>query len=210
MKVKVGAFLTNLMCKNLKFKVGNHEYMLLKPQVVKNTSGPVGSGSQKFIGFVSFNKGFIEDFIGELDKIHDLNLQMDRSVPMIYPPAPWKNFFFGGYYLKQTKMAKVLPQFMEAVKYLNRTNMEPMCQTLDILGSVKWKLNMKILEMMEYIWSIGGGLAGIPKRYNDRTITPELFREAPFREKLKLLQEHQRNKESHCLRCEWLLRLGIA
>jgi hypothetical protein len=25
MKVKVGAFLTNLMCKNLKFKIGSHE-----------------------------------------------------------------------------------------------------------------------------------------------------------------------------------------
>lgn len=133
--------------------------MLLKPQVVK------GSGvydKSKYIGFISFNKGFIEDFIGELDKIHDLNLQMDRSVPMIYPPAPWKNFFFGGYYLKQTKMAKVLPQFMEAVKYLNRANIEPMCNTLDILGAVKWKLNSRILEMMEYVWSIGGGLGGIP------------------------------------------------
>lgn len=31
MKVKVGAFLTNLMCKNLKYKVGTHNYMLLKP-----------------------------------------------------------------------------------------------------------------------------------------------------------------------------------
>jgi DNA-directed RNA polymerase len=28
---------------------------------------------------------------------------------MIYKPAPWKNYFFGGYYLKQTKMAKVHP-----------------------------------------------------------------------------------------------------
>ena len=80
--------------------------MLLKPQVVKSSSG---HDKAKYIGFISFNKGFIEDFIGERDKIHDLNLQMDRSVPMIYPPAPWKNFFFGGYYLKQTKMAKVLP-----------------------------------------------------------------------------------------------------
>jgi hypothetical protein len=25
MKVKVGAFLTNLMCKNLKFSIGSHE-----------------------------------------------------------------------------------------------------------------------------------------------------------------------------------------
>jgi DNA-directed RNA polymerase len=106
MKVKVGAFLTNLMCKNLKFKVGHHDYLLLKPQVVKKDASKPGKG---YLGFISFNKGFIEDFIGELDKIHDLNLQMDRSVPMIYPPAPWKNFYFGGYYLKQTKMAKVLP-----------------------------------------------------------------------------------------------------
>lgn len=85
-----------------------------------------------------------------------------------------------------------------------------MCQTLDILGGVKWKLNTNILEMMEYVWSIGGGLSGIPKRYNDRTISPEMFKEAPFREKLKLLQEHQRNKESHSLRCEWNLRLQIS
>jgi DNA-directed RNA polymerase len=99
---------------------------------------------------------------------------------------------------------------MEAVKYLNRANIEPMCNTLDILGGVKWKLNSRILEMMEYVWSIGGGLGGIPKRYNDRTITPEMFKEAPFREKLKLIQEHQHNKENHSLRCEFLLRLGIA
>jgi DNA-directed RNA polymerase len=55
---------------------------------------------------------------------------------MIYPPAPWKNFYFGGYYLKQTKMAKVMPNFKEAVNYLCRSNMKPMCEVLDILGSV--------------------------------------------------------------------------
>jgi len=33
---------------------------------------------------------------------------------MIYPPAPWKSFNFGAYYLKQTKMAKLLPHFREA------------------------------------------------------------------------------------------------
>lgn len=35
MKIKVGAFLTNLMCKNLKFQIGTHEYMLLKPSIVR-------------------------------------------------------------------------------------------------------------------------------------------------------------------------------
>ena len=72
MKVKVGAFLTNLMCKNLKYKVGDHKYMLLKPSVVR---GDIATkGIKKYMGFVNFNKGFLEDFVGELDKIHDLNL----------------------------------------------------------------------------------------------------------------------------------------
>jgi len=142
------------------------------------------------MGYVKFNKAFIEDFIGQLDKIHDLNLQIERSLPMLYPPAPWKNFYFGGYYLKQTKMAKVAPQFKEAVKYLSRADMRPLCNVLDILGSVPWQLNKKVLDIMEYVWSIGGGLGEVPKRFNERVITPEMIKEAPFREKLKLLKEH--------------------
>jgi DNA-directed RNA polymerase len=79
------------------------------------------------VGYITFNKAFIENFVGELDKVYDMNLQIERAMPMIYPPAPWKNFYFGGYYLKQTKMAKVMPNYREAVKYLQRSDMGPMC-----------------------------------------------------------------------------------
>ena len=187
MQIKVGAYLSNLMVKSLKFKMGNNKFLLLKTQIIKG----MGKNSKKYIGYVTFNKGFVEQFITELDKIHDLNLQLERSLPMIYPPAPWKNFYFGGYYLRQTKLAKVEPQFHEAVKYLIRADIQPMCQVLDILGSVKWKMNHKILDTMEYVWSIGGGLGGMPKRYNERTITPEMIKDAAFRDKLKLLKDHQ-------------------
>lgn len=103
--------------------------MIRERSTVKNKAG-------KYMGYISFNKAFIETFIGELDKIHDMNLQLERSLPMIYQPAPWKNFYFGGYYLKQTKMAKVMPNFKEAITYLQKSNMKPMCEVLDILGSV--------------------------------------------------------------------------
>ena len=119
-KLKVGAFLTNLMCKNLKYKIGKKSYLLLKPQVLKEQH-------KKYLGYIIFNKSFIETFIGELDKIHDLSLQLERSLPMIYQPAPWKNFLFGGYYLKQTKMAKVIPNFNEAIRYLQKSDMTSMC-----------------------------------------------------------------------------------
>ena len=108
-----------MLCKNLKYKIGDQNFLLLQPQVIRDTQNVKGKdSSRKYMGYISFNKGFIEEFIGQLDKIHDLNLQLEQSVPMIYPPAPWKNFFFGGYYLKQTKMAKVQPMFKEAVKFL--------------------------------------------------------------------------------------------
>ena len=81
------------MCKTLKYKIGKREYLLLKPQTVRE-------GGKKYYGYMVFNKAFVEKFVSEIDKIHDLNLQMERSLPMIYHPAPWKNYFFGGYYLK--------------------------------------------------------------------------------------------------------------
>ena len=31
MQVRVGAYLSNLMCKNLKFKMGNNKFLLLQP-----------------------------------------------------------------------------------------------------------------------------------------------------------------------------------
>lgn len=88
--------------------------------------------------------------------------------------------------------------------------MSSMCKVLDILGQVKWRINRRILEIIEYVWSIGGGLGEIPKRFNERQITPEMIKLANFREKLKLLKEHQKNRETHALRCEFLLRLSIA
>ena len=66
-----------------------------------------------------------------------------------------------------------------------------MCNVLDVLGMVKWRVNRRVLETIEHIWSIGGGLAEVPKRFNERSITPEMIRDAEFRDKLKLLKEHQ-------------------
>lgn len=65
-----------------------------------------------------------------------------------------------------------------------------MCQVLDILGKVPWSINDKVLQTMEHVWSIGGGLGTIPNRYNARSVTPEMIKGADFYEKLKLLKEH--------------------
>lgn len=89
------------MTKNLQVKLGARRFPLLKQQAIRDGPelGPKDK-TRKYIGYILFNKGFVEDFISELDKIHDINIQLERSLPMIYNPAPWKNYYFGGYYLK--------------------------------------------------------------------------------------------------------------
>ena len=202
-QLKIGAFLTNIMCKNLKYSIGKKKHLLLKAQVLRQSN-------TKEVGYIIFNKNFIEHFISEIDKVHDLNIHIERSLPMIYKPAPWKNYTFGAYYLKQTKMAKIISNFREAHHLLNKSDISKICNVLNIISDVKWRVNKDVLEMIEYIWSIGGGLGEIPKRFNERPITAELLRKAKFKDKLKLIKEHQRNMETHALRCEFLLRLNIA
>jgi DNA-directed RNA polymerase len=65
-------------------------------------------------------------------------------------------------------MAKVFPNFREAITYLKRADLSNMCHLLDVLGGVKWRVNKKVLEMIEHSWSIGGSLGEIPKRFNER------------------------------------------
>lgn len=36
MQIKVGGFLTGLMCKNLKYKIGNQNYLVLNPVVIRS------------------------------------------------------------------------------------------------------------------------------------------------------------------------------
>ena len=202
-QLKIGAFLTNIMCKNLKYSIGKKKHLLLKAQVLRQTKN-------KEIGYIMFNKSFIDHFVSEIDKVHDLNIHIERALPMIYKPAPWKNYLFGAYYLKQTKMTKIIPNFKEAAHLLSKSDISKVCNVLNIISDIKWRVNKNVLEMIEYIWSIGGGLGEIPKRFNEVPITAELLRKAKIKDKLKLIKEYQTNMETHALRCEFLLRLNIA
>lgn len=64
MQFKIGAFLTNLMCKTLKYKIGNQSFLLLQPQLTR-VGKPTASDKniRKYISYVTFNKAFVEQFV---------------------------------------------------------------------------------------------------------------------------------------------------
>jgi DNA-directed RNA polymerase len=137
-------------------------------------------------------------------------MQIKKSLPMIYQPLQWKNFKIGGYYLRQTFISKIIPNHYEAQILYESCNVSTVMNALDRLGEVKWRINKRILDLVEYIWCRGGGKAYIPKRFNDRIITKQMLRTNDFKEKLSLLKEAQNNREMHSLRCDYALKIQIA
>jgi DNA-directed RNA polymerase len=129
---------------------------------------------------------------------------------MIFQPMKWRNFKIGGYYLRQTQVSKIVSDHYEASSLYECQDVSTIMKVLDTLGDVKWRINNKVLEIVEHIWSNGGGKGSIPRRFNERIVTSDMLQGVEFREKIKLLKESQTNREQHSLRCDFLLKLEIA
>lgn len=54
----------------------------------------------QYMSMFQISKDFIEDFISKLSKEKDMFLQLDRALPMIFPPAAWMDVDLGSYYAK--------------------------------------------------------------------------------------------------------------
>jgi DNA-directed RNA polymerase len=130
---------------------------------------------------------------------------------MIYKPMTWKNYRIGCYYLRQTPFSKIPIDHVKTCKLYEHNDISRVIKCLDLLGEVKWRINQKVLDVIEYIWSTGGGVGEIPQRYNDRVISRNIIRETKdYTDKLQLLKESQHNRELHSLRCDFMIKLTIA
>ena len=122
----------------------------------------------------------------------------------------WRNCKIGCYFLRQTPFSKVPSDQINTSRLYEYNDISQVTKSLDLLGKVKWRINKNVLDILEFIWSTGGGQGEIPKRYNDRIITRNLINETKdFKDKLKLLKESQNNRELHSLRCDFLIKLTI-
>lgn len=50
---------------------------------------------------------------------------------------------------------------------MTRSDLSIICKVLNFLGMVEWKVNQRVLETIEYVWSSGGGKGEIPLRFNN-------------------------------------------
>ncbi|KAF5725888.1 DNA/RNA polymerases superfamily protein isoform 1 [Tripterygium wilfordii] len=135
-------------------------------------------------------------------------------VPMLVPPKKWRGYDKGGHlflpsYLMRTHGSK---KQQDVLKSVPAKDMGKVFEALDTLGSTKWRVNRRVLAVVESIWTSGGKIAGLV----DREDIP--IPEKPHSEDVTDIQEwkwnvrkiKKINRERHSLRCDTELKLSVA
>ncbi|XP_015895265.2 DNA-directed RNA polymerase 1B, mitochondrial isoform X1 [Ziziphus jujuba] len=135
-------------------------------------------------------------------------------MPMLVPPINWTGYDKGAYlflpsYVMRTHGAR---QQREAVKRTPKKQLDPIFEALDTLGNTKWRINKRVLGVIDRIWAGGGRTADLVDR-DDVPLPeePDTEDEAEIRKwKWKLKDAKKENNERNSQRCDIELKLAVA
>ncbi|MCO5547469.1 hypothetical protein L7F22_000919 [Adiantum nelumboides] len=135
-------------------------------------------------------------------------------MPMLVKPLPWQGYRKGGHLVLPTRIMRThgAKELAETLKRTPKHQLKAVFDALNILGATKWRINNRVLEIVEKIWGEGGGIADIV----DRADVPEPQKpetddvDALKKWRWDLLRVKRTNRELHSLRCDMQLKLSVA
>lgn len=135
-------------------------------------------------------------------------------MPMLVPPVKWSGYDKGAHLYLPSYIMRVhgSKQQRDALKRAPKQQLTPVFEALDTLGSTKWRVNRRVLGIVDRIWASGGRLADlvdcidIPLPENPDTEDEAVLRK--WRWKVKSVKKE--NRERHSQRCDLELKLAVA
>ncbi|KAL8161431.1 hypothetical protein V2J09_012920 [Rumex salicifolius] len=135
-------------------------------------------------------------------------------MPMLVPPLKWIGYDKGAYfflpsYVMRTHGAK---QQREAVKRASGKQLDNVFEALDTLGDTKWRVNKRVLTIIDRIWASGGCIADLVDREDiPLPEEPDTEDEKELKKwKWKVNNLKKENSERHSQRCDIELKLAVA
>ncbi|XP_062106416.1 DNA-directed RNA polymerase 2, chloroplastic/mitochondrial isoform X2 [Humulus lupulus] len=135
-------------------------------------------------------------------------------MPMLVPPLKWTGYDKGGHLFLPSYIMRThgVRQQREAVKRVPKKQLEPVFEALDTLGNTRWRVNKRVLNVVERIWASGGCLADLVDR-NDVLLPekPDSEDEALIKKwKWDVRSVKKVNRERYSQRCDIELKLAVA
>lgn len=98
-----------------------------------------------------------------------------RLLPMLVPPRPWRTYRSGGYLTTRLQSMRFRDGCSEQHEYLRSADrkgeLKNVLNALDVLGSVPWVVNLKVLEVITSAWNSGKAVADLPPLLTTEQIT---------------------------------------
>lgn len=129
--------------------------------------------------------------------------------PMVCPPQPWTAPNHGGYYSYKSTLIRT--DSLRHQMLLQAADLSKIYDPLNYLGSVPWRINSRVLDVVNTLWEAGGDVAGL---VSSRPLAPlQLPDDEPVTPKQKgqLERKHlRRSRELYSLQCDTILKLQSA
>jgi DNA-directed RNA polymerase len=112
---------------------------------------------------IQISSGFLEFLFGAnyLERRQDVEIFIDRSVPMISWPAPWTRNDRGGYYYTANLMLRV-SQTSEQAEAMFFSDLREVQKILTYMAQTPWRVNSQVLDVVSHFYRKGGGVVSIP------------------------------------------------
>ena len=198
--LELAGLLIKCLIESLKFKYKDKESSLIEHNLKwmpkeQKTKGQL-IVSNNFLRMMMGNKG---------NKPRSINyLYLERTLPMICPPIKWIDWETGGYLHKAFGIMRTQGSKLQKVS-LERADLSKVCEVLNIMGDTPWRISTRVLQVVEKLYDLGGGVGEIPIVDKGDKFLPN--EKTGFIERQKLLQ---RKKDNWSLLSDFELKLGIA
>ncbi|XP_022158152.1 DNA-directed RNA polymerase 3, chloroplastic isoform X2 [Momordica charantia] len=134
-------------------------------------------------------------------------------IPMLVPPKKWKGYDKGGHLFLPSYVMRThgSSRQQDAMKNISGKQMQKVFEALDMLGSTKWRVNRRVLSVVESIWAQGGNTAGLVDRKDVPIPEQPLGDLTEMQEwKWSVRKAKKINQELHSQRCDVELKLSVA
>ncbi|XP_046457253.1 DNA-directed RNA polymerase, mitochondrial-like [Daphnia pulex] len=153
------------------------------------------------------------------DEIRKKKLSFDSSLlPMLSPPLPWSSHKCGGYLVTDVSLVRLPAHASKQRSRLANTppqQLYPALDALNALGSIPWRINGAILDLVIQIFNANGSKElHIPQPPSALAIPSPVAAEADGSHKVKAYRDRiafkRQKAEMYSLWCDSLYRLSLA
>jgi DNA-directed RNA polymerase len=214
-KLKTGIVLLSMLLKSAKMPV-----IRIHPETQESVEQlqPAFQHIQQYVrghkvGMLLPNGALLEKLSQE--PVHS---SLAKHLPMVVEPNKWTDFRSGGFLRTTLPAVRIAEgdtdQRQYAMVAAKRGDMDQIFQSLDVLGSVPWKVNRKVFDVLVEAWNTGESFAKIPALHPKFEYPPEPRVHADPKERRTWAYQIKsiENEKSglHSVRCFYNFQLEIA